>query len=119
MDNTERMLDLVDMLINQHIIVLFRNLASLRTEGYKINNLDKDVKDIPEEELYKQYFETLKDKFNKEGINATGTFKKLFGDYNSQWIRLSYLKPEDEPNIADNGMYLIFDINFKNHINIL
>lgn len=46
MDNTERMLDLIDMLINQHIIVLFRNLASLRTEGYKINNLDKDVKDI-------------------------------------------------------------------------
>ena len=79
-------------------------------------NIDKDVKDIPEEELYKQYFETLKDKFKKEGINATGTFKKLFGDYNSQWIRLSYLKPEDEPNIADNGMYLIFDINFKNHI---
>ena len=82
-------------------------------------NIDKDVKDIPEEELYKQYFETLKDKFKKEGINATGTFKKLFGDYNSQWIRLSYLKPEDEPNIADNGMYLIFDINFKTSFEIL
>ena len=26
-------------------------------------NIDKDVKEIPEEELYKQYFETLKDKF--------------------------------------------------------
>ncbi len=79
-------------------------------------NIDKDVKDIPEEELYKQYFETLKDKFKKEGINATGTFKKMFGDYNSQWIRLSYLKPEDEPDIAGNGMYLIFDIDFKDRV---
>lgn len=76
-------------------------------------NIDKDVKDISEEELYKQYFETLKDKFKKEGINTTGTFMKTFGDYDSQWIRLSYLKPEDEPNIAANGMYLIFDIDFK------
>jgi len=79
-------------------------------------NIDKDVKDIPEEELYKQYFETLKDNFKKEGINATGTFKKMFGDYNSQWIRLSYLKPEDEPDIAANGMYLIFDIDFKDRV---
>jgi hypothetical protein len=79
-------------------------------------NIDKDVKDIPEEELYKQYFETLKDKFKKEGINATGTFRKTFGEYNSQWIRLSYLKPEDEPDIAANGMYLIFDIDFNDHI---
>ena len=79
-------------------------------------NIDKDVKDIPEEELYKQYFETLKDNFKKEGINATGTFKKMLGDYNSQWIRLSYLKPEDEPDIAANGMYLIFDIDFKDRV---
>lgn len=79
-------------------------------------NIDKDVKDIPEEELYKQYFETLKDKFKKEGINATGTFRKTFGEYNSQWIRLSYLKPEDEPDIAANGMYLIFDIDFNDRI---
>lgn len=79
-------------------------------------NIDKDVKDIPEEELYKQYFETLKDKFKKEGINATGTFRKTFGDYDSQWIRLSYLKPEDEPDIAANGMYLIFDIDFKDRV---
>ena len=79
-------------------------------------NIDKDVKDIPEEELYKQYFETLKDKFKKEGINTTGTFKKMFGDYNSQWIRLSYLKPEDEPDIAGNGMYLLFDIDFKDRV---
>jgi len=79
-------------------------------------NIDKDVKDIPEEELYKQYFETLKDKFKKEGINATGTFRKTFGEYNSQWIRLSYLKPEDEPDIAANGMYLIFDIDFNDRV---
>ncbi len=79
-------------------------------------NIDKDVKDIPEEELYKQYFETLKDKFKKEGINATGTFRKTFGDYDSQWIRLSYLKPEDEPDIAGNGMYLLFDIDFKDRV---
>lgn len=79
-------------------------------------NIDKDVKDIPEEELYKQYFETLKDKFKKEGINATGTFRKTFGEYNSQWIRLSYLKPEDEPDIAANGMYLIFDIDFNSRV---
>lgn len=79
-------------------------------------NIDKDVKDIPEEELYKQYFETLKDKFKKEGINATGKFAKMFGDYNSQWIRLSYLKPEDEPDIAGNGMYLLFDIDFKDRV---
>jgi len=79
-------------------------------------NIDKDVKDISEEELYKQYFETLKDKFKKEGINATGTFRKTFGEYNSQWIRLSYLKPEDEPDIAANGMYLIFDIDFNDRI---
>ena len=49
MDNTERMLDLIDMLINQHIVILFRNLASLRTEGYKINNLDKDVTAIADD----------------------------------------------------------------------
>ena len=79
-------------------------------------NIDKDVKDIPEEELYKQYFETLKDKFKKEEINATGTFRKTFGDYDSQWIRLSYLKPEDEPDIPANGMYLIFDIDFKDRV---
>ena len=60
-------------------------------------NINKDVKSISSEELYKHYYQTLKDKFTEEKINVYGSFRKGFGSYDSQWIRLSYLKPEVLP----------------------
>ena len=82
-------------------------------------NINKDVKSISSEELYKHYYQTLKDKFTEEKINVYGSFRKGFGSYDSQWIRLSYLKPEDEPGIASNGMFLIFVVDFhKNTIEL-
>lgn len=87
-----------------------KNLTNYILEKLSINN---DVKDI--KEVCKENFEKIVKGLNDKGIRTIGRFDDRMGTYDMQFIRVSYLKEEDEPDIADNGSYLSFRIWLKSN----
>lgn len=80
--------------------------------------IDKDTKDLSKEEqveILNSRLDTIKDILKEKNIPVTG---KVYSGFSpeSTWLRLSFLKPEDEPSIAANGMYIIFKINLYTKI---
>ena len=80
------------------------------TEKLIINN--DSAKDI--DVVFKNTYLTIVDKLIEENIHLTGSnFRRVLSDVSTQNLRLSFQKPEDEDDILDNGVYLIFQIDLR------
>lgn len=88
-----------------------KELSGFISEKLKLNRDSKSFEDRCKED-----FETLKKMLEDDGIYVVGRYREEF-IYNdvlvSQYMRLSFLKEKDCPDIWQNGQYLMFDIDFN------